>query len=664
MAKQRRCQRGPVSVYAPSFAGGRRHHVVRRVMPEPVRWPQQEFHPSHAQRVANTARAALGGPSRLHTAVEPAQPPSMREALQRVHARCPWLSCHQLAVAVASAASARPRPRSCVPERGAAVAAHSQLSPAAFAAEVPHHPDARWLAEVAEHGTDTGFTAGSRLRVLDNHASAYADFAVIDADIATALERGHAVRVTELYLADSSLGLIVAPQAVVRHPRTNKERVVTDCSFGVGTCANDSCDPTNLPRTRLCSPTDLGNAIVGMQESRPSDPVLLQNYDLKSAYKSTTIRAEDWWTVAFAWRGEVYWWVCNPFGHRTGGTALCAATSILTAHLARVAGINSKAYVDDLGTPLFSSQSAADDAAVKLTIDRFGLVHAVAKEEAGGPPANVKDWTGFTFSAAERQISIPTQKLRDLCSDLASALRSGRLDGRAAHSLWSRLLHVCRAIPALEPFIASLRGWLHSCAGGARSRKRVLLSGAVVEDLTLFLSLVDKHNGVCMLPATAVTPTATVSTDSCSTGYGGVVNGDRYAYGWWATDAGEPLAGWHINFKEAATALVLVRDAIAAGHRRIHIFCDNTSAVSAFSRMRSTSPDLLPVQRALAHLLVTHGVVCTCSYIPTLQNVLADGISRHDLSLLRRLFPGAALISLPPSWALQLRQSPLQWATL
>ena len=276
MAKQRRALRRPTTTFAPSSAGGSRHHVVRTVQPANVPWPRQEFSPCHLRRVANAAAAAGAGPARLHSVSEPASHASLQNAAQRVAARHPFISHVQLAVAIQAARFARPRSRRLVPQRSAAVAAHSRLHPAAFAAEVGFHPNAAYLAEVAEYGCNTGFTAGTRVRFCDNHPSAFEHSAIIDADVALGLQNGHVIDVTDLYYAEASMGCIVSPLSVVFHPRTLKPRVVTDATCYAGSCTNESCDPTNLPHTRL-------HTIVSMQTAQPHNPVLLQNYDLRRA---------------------------------------------------------------------------------------------------------------------------------------------------------------------------------------------------------------------------------------------------------------------------------------------------------------------------------------------------------------------------------------------
>ena len=661
MAKQRRALRGRAHIFAPSFAGGVRHHKPCTVAPEQVPWPQREFHPCHSRRIAIAARSALFGPSLVHTVNEPLVPPSLLDAARQVAADHPFISHVQLATAIAAAQFARPRARHRVPERGAASAAHSRLNSAAFAAEAPFHGNAAYLAEVAEFGCDTGFCAGSRLRFRDNHPSAYEHSGIIDADVALGLKLGHVIDVTQLYHARADLGGISSPLGVVFHPRTNKPRVITDCSCGTGSSTNDSCDPSNLPHTRLHVPSDLADTIVSMQAKRPDDPILLQNYDLSRAYKSVAVRAEDWWTMAFSWRGRVFWWIVSPFGHRTSSNALCAATDILTGRLARVHGVSSHPYVDDLGTAMFTSSVNSSDAAVKATVALFGFDIEAKKLADAGAPSNAKDWIGFQFNARARTISIPAAKLQQICASIIAVLSAATAVPRFCHSLWSQLLFVSRAVPALAPFTVALRQWVQ-LSGGTRAITPSPLSTAAREDLGFWLSAIADHNGVCMLPSTAIRPTANIRCDSCSTGYGGlVVETARFLYGRWC-DAGEPLEGWHINFKEAATACALLLDAVRSGHKRVHIYCDNTAAVAAINRMRSISPDLLPVVRALAHLSLS-GVVFSASYINTLQNTMADAISRHSLELLFLLCPQAVPISLQPSWASQLRQYPRLFLT-
>jgi hypothetical protein len=554
-----------------------------------------------------------------------------------------------------------------VPAASACRAAHSKLNPAAFAASVGLDPHAAYLAQCAALGCDMGYCGGAKLRYCDNHPSAYAHADIVDATVAEELRLGHILDVTELYEACADLSLLVSPLAVVFHPRTGKPRLVVDGSFGRGSAVNDFVDPTRLPHVRLQRPSDLADTIVGMQQERAHDPVLLQNYDLAHAYKSMPVRAEDWWQIGLAWRGRVYWWIVCPFGHRASGNALCAATSLVTAHMRREHGVRSHAYVDDLGTAMFASEAATVDGQVADTCTFFGFERSEEKLTKAGPPAAVKDWVGFTFDTELRQLRVPADKLQRISSSITAALAAGAMSPRAAHSLWSQLLHLGLAIPALAPFTATLRRWVNA-SGGTRCSRTQQLDADVSEDLAFWLSVVHRYNGVHLLPAAALPPTATVLTDASSFGYGGiVVETNRHIAGAWAPTPSSPAfaggaADAHINFLEGAAALALVRDAARCGHRRIHVLSDNTSAVAAIHRMRSASPHLLPVQRALAHLTLTHCLHATASHVPGVQN-LADGASRGDLSLFRQLFPGSAPISLENLWAQQLQRAPRSWAT-
>jgi len=543
---------------------------------------------------------------------------------------------------------------------GSTVAAHSQLCPSSFAAEAAFHPHARYLASVAERGCDTGYCAGSKLRHCDNHPSAYEHSDIIDADVAASLQLGHVIDVTTLYESQGPvpLGMLVSPIAVVLHP-SKKPRVCWDGTFGAGTNTNNFCDPTRLPHSRLHSPTDLANSIVRMQEARPSDPVLIQVYDFKSAYKFIPVRAEDWYTMGFGWRGRLYWWIVSPFGHRTSSNAMCAASDIITTKLRRE-GTPSHPYVDDVGALMYASSAAVADPAVRATISSFGFVVAEAKLLAAGPPATSKEWTGFLFDSEKRSISIPQAKLSQVCASIDLALGAGRLAPREGHRLWSQLLFISRAVPALAPFTVALRQWVQ-LSGGTRCNTVLPLGADAITDLSFWREVVDLYNGTSMLPATVTAPTATVRCDSCTTGYGGIsLPDERYLYGTWGPESGEADA--HINFKEAATAFAIASDAAESGHTHVHVISDNTAAIAAINRMKSISPDLLPIVRALARLAL-RGVHVSASYINTLQNTLPDTMSRHNMDLLFTLYPAAVPIRMPPQWASSLRHSPSLWAT-
>jgi len=122
-----------------------------------------------------------------------------------------------------------------------------------------------------------------------------------------------------------------------------------------------------------------------------------------------------------------------------------------------------------------------------------------------------------------------------------------------------------------------------------------------------------------------------------------------------------------INIREffgAVVALSLVGPLYAGtpSHpTHIHIFTDNTSALSWMTTYRSSHPLVAYLLQIFSHLQVKHHLIVTSSHIPGKKNILADAASRQFLCPngerhFQTLSPLKRFPALPP-WLLTLAQS-------
>ena len=113
-----------------------------------------------------------------------------------------------------------------------------------------------------------------------------------------------------------------------------------------------------------------------------------------------------------------------------------------------------------------------------------------------------------------------------------------------------------------------------------------------------------------------------------------------------------------INVKEffgAVVSLALVGPSVAGtpGHpTHIHIFTDNTSALSWMCTFRSSHPVVASLLQLFSHIQMRHHLLVTISHIPGEENVFADAASRqfkvpNGASLYRQLETTERIRGLP-----------------
>ena len=122
-------------------------------------------------------------------------------------------------------------------------------------------------------------------------------------------------------------------------------------------------------------------------------------------------------------------------------------------------------------------------------------------------------------------------------------------------------------------------------------------------------------------------PVTSLFTDACNVGAGAYYEGDWF-YCNWSADCPE-LDNDHINLKElAAVVLAIQRWAPLWTNKRVFVWSDNTTTVSCINRCSSRSPLLMKCLRYIFWLSAIYNFRLTVSYIPGIQNALADTISR------------------------------------
>ena len=136
---------------------------------------------------------------------------------------------------------------------------------------------------------------------------------------------------------------------------------------------------------------------------------------------------------------------------------------------------------------------------------------------------------------------------------------------------------------------------------------------------------VDFFNG-CSLILDAL-PATSLFTDARDVGAGAYYEGD-WIYCNWSADCPE-LEDEHINLKElASVVLAIQRWAPRLPNKRVFVWSDNTTTVSSINRCSSRSPIRMKCLKYVFWLSAIYNFRLTASYIPGIQNALADTIPR------------------------------------
>eukprot|EP00112_Aurelia_sp_Birch-Aquarium-sp1_P001293 Seg1135.2 transcript_id=Seg1135.2/GoldUCD/mRNA.D3Y31 product="hypothetical protein" protein_id=Seg1135.2/GoldUCD/D3Y31 len=146
-------------------------------------------------------------------------------------------------------------------------------------------------------------------------------------------------------------------------------------------------------------------------------------------------------------------------------------------------------------------------------------------------------------------------------------------------------------------------------------------------------------------------PIADVQTDACNVAVGAFYRGD-WAYSFLPADA-PSLTSMHINFKEAYAIYLAVKcwGALWA-NQHVFVKSDNQAAV-AMIKGTTANPQVMAWLRDLLWLSAIYNFRITAAYIPGIQNICADSVSRMHTtasllifySLLCNMYPPVVVLS-------------------
>lgn len=506
-----------------------------------------------------------------------------------------------------------------------------------------------FLVSVATFGASTLSACPRSRSYRDNHSSAYAFADAVDVLVAERVRNGWLADVTDLYVADPMLPILVAPIGVVEKTTPGTYRLLLDGSFGVGDCVNDFINPALLGQPVLASFDAIVSSILTLRRDNPTATILLYTSDFDNAYMRLPVRPADYWQLGQLWRGRVYWNLSAPMGLRPAGHLLYRFTAPINDRIFALTGHRPETFVDDsLGAAL-----AADMPALVAAMDDVpASVGFPISSRKRIPPSTSRTFCGWIFDTVAMTVSLPLDKLTRLREQVDSHASRHRILASDLASLVGSLHAACRGIRSSRPYLDTL------CAASASATGRwVTLRADARADLLYWADLLRDFNGSRLLAVRP--PDATVFSDACTSWGWGWVCHDLciYGFGIWSDEPAiaPPLA--HINALELVVgiAAAVTVAGLLPVDSSISLRLDNTVAVATIARERGARGHLSNAARALAHLTDTRPFSVTSTHIQGTLNVEADGLSR---GLLPARVASYQRIHFPSGWLTQIASSP------
>jgi hypothetical protein len=265
----------------------------------------------------------------------------------------------------------------------------------------------------------------------------------------------------------------------------------------------------------------------------------------------------------------------------------------------------------------------------------LGLAEASTKAV---PPATKMPFLGVLFDTEKMTMSVPVDKLAELKAEIDYWARKTTITKRNLQSLLGRLFWVAKVVRFSRTFMGRLLTQLRQMSG-LKDTVKVKLEEQSRRDLLWWSQFLRTYNGVTMIineeaiPLTLEQmldmPDKVCAGDATPTG-AGAWHKEEY----WSRKIPASLLGSPIHVLEFWAVIVSSRiwgDSWSG--KVITIFCDNDAVVDVLNYQKPHDPVMLSLLREFTYIVCEKKFVPVLRKIGTLENSLADHISRrfeHD----------------------------------
>jgi hypothetical protein len=279
-------------------------------------------------------------------------------------------------------------------------------------------------------------------------------------------------------------------------------------------------------------------------------------------------------------------------------------------------------YIDDflcVGDTLLECQNCYDYLLELLT----GLGHTINLEKVEAPCVKLS-FLGVSIDCISRTLSLPQKKLDSLRVLLTKWSTKRKCRKSELQSIVGYLNWCCRVVSGGRTFMREL---INLLPRARETHHFIRLNRAAKDNIRWWLIALDYFHGKTPFISDVPLPSYCLATDACASG-GGAHFFNDWLYINWNTDVAA-MSDCHINVLE----LEMVNQAALRwgerwSGRHVLIRSDNAATVAAINKGSTRSVELLRIVEKLFWLSVKFGYKLTASFIPGIDNVLADRISR------------------------------------
>ena len=423
-----------------------------------------------------------------------------------------------------------------------------------------------------------------------------------------------------------------------RH-QANKWRLILDLSHPEGSSVNDGIDPS------LCSLQYTSVDDITTQILTTGRGTLMAKIDIKNAYRNIPVHPSDRHLLGMEWQHQLYVDGALPFGLRSAPKIFNTVADALEWILRHRGVKNVYHYLDDfiiLGHPN-STECSQGLAILKHTCEELGLPLAVEKCEG---PSTRLTFLGIIIDTVRMELQLPLDKIERLSLLLNQMTNRNSATKKELQSLAGCLQH---AATVVKPGRTFLRRIFELIATLQQDHHRARLNKSFYADLEWWSTFMSGWNATSMFyRSRRVTPDVEFWSDASGSWGCGAIWQSQWLQIQWLS--GSPIQKASIAAKEM---LPIVLSCIVWRHAwwgcTVRCNCDNEAVVRVINSRYAKDPLLAHMLRSIFFISAKSNFDITAIHTPGRLNIVADAISRNNMSLFHAQVPHAATQPIPIS---------------
>lgn len=363
-----------------------------------------------------------------------------------------------------------------------------------------------------------------------------------------------------------------------------------------------------------------------MEDLRTTTSLVFQNYhmvtlDLQDAYFLIPVHVHYRKYLRFKFKNKYYQFIVLPFGMCTCPYVFTKVFKPVISYL-RSLGYTSVVYLDDIFLIERTEHKVSESLSRTIEIlESLGFMINYRKSQL--VPSKSCKYLGFIIDSETCTVSLTEEKRENIGQEVRKMLNKGSCSIQQFSEFLDKLVAAC---PGVE------YGWLYTKVLEAEKvkalemnnqdyTKKMLISPSIIDDLqwwrkaspTTFNNI--KSNEYSM----------TIYTDASRSGYG-ATNETAEISGPW----NEHQKSKHINFLELLCVKIAL-ETLAEHSKNCQILLriDNSTAIAYVNKLGGTRvKQLNDLAREIWQWAEKRNIFLVASYIPSKENIIADGLSR------------------------------------